>query len=80
MTLKKYTYKGKNMTLVIMLKIRRVATIIAETLNISFDEALEKLYKSETYKAIQNTETTYLYENSAFIVDDLLREWEYNVK
>lgn len=76
MRLGKYIYRGKDMTLFIFMKIRGVTNILAEKLDIPFEEALRRLYKTEAYKkGITNTETNYLYENSAFIADEVLREW-----
>jgi len=43
-----------------------------------FEEILAELYKSNTYKALQNTKSTMWAESSEFIVDEVFREWESN--
>ena len=49
--------------------------ILSEKTNESFEKVLEKFYKSRTYKALQNTQSTLWAESSEFIVDEVLREW-----
>ena len=45
-----YTFNGKDITMNVCLQIRAVVNIIQEQLNLSFEDAMLELYRSETYK------------------------------
>lgn len=72
----KYSYKGQDITLDIIMKIEKIISIICEKTGETFEEVLKKFYESNTYKALQNTESVLWAESSQYIVDELFREWE----
>jgi hypothetical protein len=72
----KYSYKGEDITLDIIMKIERIVEILCYRTGKPFEEVLYEIYKSNTYKILQNTETVLWAESSEFIVDELFREWE----
>ncbi|AOR24134.1 hypothetical protein [Clostridium taeniosporum] len=72
----KYSYKGQDITLDIIMKVEKIISIICEKTGETFEEVLKKFYKSNTYKALQNTESVLWAESSQYIVDELFREWE----
>jgi len=73
----KYSYKGQDITLDIVMKIEKIVRIVSERTGKTFEEILSKFYESRTYKALQNTESVLWAESSEFIVDELFREWEH---
>ncbi|AWK52538.1 hypothetical protein DIC82_16720 [Clostridium beijerinckii] len=72
----KYSYKGQDITLDILIKIEKIVRIVSERTGKTFEEVIKEFYESRTYKALQNTESGLWAESSEFIVDELLREWE----
>ena len=76
--IQKYLYNDEDITLDIIMKIEKVVRILCERTGKQFEEILAELYKSNTYKALQNTKSTMWAESSEFIVDELFREWESN--
>lgn len=72
----KYSYKGQDITLDIVMKIEKVVRIVCERTGKSFEDAIKEFYGSRTYKALQNTQSVLWAESSEFIVDELFREWE----
>lgn len=72
--MKKYSYKGQDITLDIIMKIEKVIEMICGETGKSFEEALKDFYESKTYKTLQKTESTLWAESSAFIVDEFFRE------
>ncbi|MDK2828945.1 MAG: hypothetical protein PWP67_1759 [Clostridium butyricum] len=72
----KYSYKGQDITLDIIMKIEKIIRIVCERKGKTFEEATKEFYESRTYKALQNTQSTLWAESSEFIVDELFREWE----
>lgn len=68
----KYTYKGKDISFLIIRKIEQVASIIAEKKNIDFEEAYQNFLKSQIYEALQNTDTLMWFENAEFIASEYL--------
>lgn len=72
----KYSYKGQDITLDIVMKIEKVVRIVCERTGKSFEDAIKEFYESRKYKALQNTQSVLWAESSEFIVDELFREWE----
>jgi hypothetical protein len=72
----KYSYKGQDITLDIVMKIEKIVRIVSERTGKTFEEVIKEFYESKTYKTLQNTESVLWAESSEFIVDELLREWE----
>lgn len=72
----KYSYKGQDITLDIIMKIEKIIRIVCESTGKNFEEAAKEFYESRTYKALQNTESILWAESSEFIVDELFRELE----
>jgi hypothetical protein len=71
---KKYSYNGKDLTALILLKIEHVVRIISEQNNLPFDECYPAFILSRTYRNLINTETLLCGESAEFIVDDYRRE------
>jgi len=72
--IKKYSYKEQDITLDIVMKIEKIVRIVSQKIGKTFEEALSEFYKSNTYKALQNTDSVLWAESSEYIVDELLRE------
>jgi len=72
----KYSYKGQDITLDIVMKIEKIVRIVSERTGKTFEEVIKEFYESKTYKTLQNTESVLWAESSEFIVDELFREWE----
>jgi hypothetical protein len=70
----KYIYKDKDLTTLMIFKIEKIASIIAEKEHIQFDAAYAKFIASETYRILQNPQTLMWGENAEFIVDEYYRE------
>ena len=70
----KYVYNGSDLTTLILFKIEKIASIIAEKENAAFDAAYAKFLTSETYRILQRPETLMWGENAEFIVDEYYRE------
>ena len=70
----KYSYKGQDITLDIVMKIEKIVRIVSERTGKTFEEVLGEFYESRTYEALQNTESVLWAESSEFIVDELFRE------
>lgn len=76
--MQKYLYNGEDITLDILMKIEKVVRILCQRTGEQFEQILSDFYKSNTYKALQNTQSTMWAESSEFIVDEVFREWESN--
>jgi len=70
----KYVYKGDDLTTLIIFKVEKIASIIAEKETIAFDAAYAKFIASKTYRILQRPETLMWGENAEFIVDEYYRE------
>lgn len=57
-------------------KIGRLATLLAERLNIDTERALDLLYNSRTYELLVNPDSGLQLQSDAYILADLLRELE----
>lgn len=69
-----YTFHGKDITMNICIQIRAVVDILQERLNISFEEAMLRVYQSETYKILQETENALWAESAEYIADRYFEE------
>jgi len=72
----KYIYKGRDLSFIIVRKIGRIVSLIAESNQCSFDEAYGDFLNSHTYKVLQETRSVMWYENVEFVVDEYFRELE----
>ena len=68
------SYRGQDITLDVMMKTEHVVTLIAETEQLTFDEALILFTKTRTYRSLMNTESLMWSESAEFILDEYLRE------
>ncbi|PID80228.1 MAG: hypothetical protein CSB19_00575 [Clostridiales bacterium] len=69
-----YFYKGKDITMNVIIQIRDVIDIIKREEEISFIEAVNKFYDSKTYKVLKDTETALWAEPSHYIADRYYEE------
>jgi hypothetical protein len=72
----KYVYKGRDLSFIIVRKIARIVSLIAESKKCSFDESYLDFLESNTYRALQETRSLMWYENVEFVVDEYFRELE----
>ena len=70
----KILYNGQEINFIIMQKIERIVSIIAEKKNISFDSAYTDFSASRLYKSLQNPASLLWTENAEFIVDEFYRQ------
>jgi len=70
----KYVYKGKDISFLVVRKIEQVVSLIAEKKNKTFEEAYSYFLNSQTYIALQNTNTLMWFENAEFIVEEYLND------
>jgi hypothetical protein len=70
----KYIYKNEDITLDMMFKIERIATILTKREHKDFDNALAAFLSSRTYRALQQTDNALWAESSEYIADDYQRE------
>lgn len=70
----KYIFKGEDITTDVLFKIEHIASILAETEKISFDDAYEKFVFSNTFNILQRVENLYWAESAEFIADEYFRE------
>jgi hypothetical protein len=66
----KYIYKGKDISFLVIKKIEQVVFLIAEKENKAFETAYSDFLNSQTYKALQNTNSLMWFENAEFIVGE----------
>ncbi len=57
-------------------KIARIATMLAESLNIDSVRALDILYNSHTFELLSNPESGLQLQSDSYILTDLMRELE----
>jgi hypothetical protein len=55
-------------------KTGRIATLLADRLNIDIERALDLLYNSHTYDLLTNPDSGLQLQSDAYIINDLLRE------
>jgi hypothetical protein len=70
----KYVYNGQDITTDIVMKIEHVVNLIADRQSRDFDKTYRDFLGSETYAALQNTESLMWAESAEFIVDEYYRE------
>ena len=71
-----YSFKGKDITMNVCIQIRDVLKLLQERFHISFEEAVLRFYKSETYKTLQETENCLWAESAEYIADRYYDEQE----
>lgn len=64
-----YTFNGQDITMVICLLIRDVVNEIRKKSNLSFGDAVDAFYASDTYTTLQNTENALWAEPTGYIAD-----------
>ena len=69
-----YTFQGKDITMNVCIQIRAVVDILQEKLKISFEEAILRFYRSNTYKTLQGTENALWAESAEYIADRYFEE------
>jgi len=69
-------YNGQELTFLLVQKIERIVSIIAEIENTSFDSTYSKFLSSKIYKSLQIPASLLWAENAEFIADEYLREKE----
>lgn len=69
-----YTFNGKDITMNVCIQIRAVVNELQRRLNISFEDAVMRFYKSQTYKTLQNTENALWAESAEYIADRYFEE------
>lgn len=69
-----YVFNGKNITMNVCIQIRAVLDVLQERLNISFWEALDMFYKSDTYETLRNVENGFWAESAEYIADRFMEE------
>jgi len=70
----RYVYNGNDLTTLILFKIEKIASIIADKEASAFDAAYAEFIASNTYRLLQRPETLMWGENAEFIVDEYYRE------
>jgi hypothetical protein len=70
----KIMYNGQELTFILVQKIDRIVSIIAEKENILFDFAYTNFSTSKTYRSLQNPESLLWAESAEFIADEYFRE------
>ena len=74
MTEKIYSFNGKDIKMNVCIQIRDVVKLLQEHFQISFEEAVLRFYKSETYKTLQETENGLWAESAEYIADRYYEE------
>ena len=69
-----YTFQRKDITMNVCIQIRAVVDILQEKLKISFEEAILRFYRSNTYKTLQETENALWAESAEYIADRYFEE------
>lgn len=69
-----YSFNGKDITMNACIQIRDVIKILQNYFQISFEEAVLRFYKSETYKTLQQTENGLWAESAEYIADRYYEE------
>ena len=67
-------FNGKDITMNVCIQIRDVVKLLQEHFQISFEEAVLRFYKSETYKTLQETENGLWAESAEYIADRYYEE------
>jgi hypothetical protein len=67
-------YKGQDVTVDVTLKIEHVVNIIAEQERLDFDAAYRRFAKTQTYAALQNTNSLMWAESAEYIADRYFEE------
>ena len=69
-----FEYNGKDITMNVCIQIELIADIIAKKDDITFLEALGKLYNSKTFKILKQTENGLWAESAEYIADRYYEE------
>jgi hypothetical protein len=74
-----YTYKGKNITALVLTKLEHVVSLLAERSGDSFENCYISFIRSKAYCNLIDTETLLWSESAEFIIDDYCREEERSI-
>lgn len=69
-----YSFNGKDITMNVCIQIRDVLKLLQQHFHITFEEAVLRFYKSETYKTLQETENGLWAESAEYIADRYYEE------
>ena len=69
-----YEFNGKDITMNVCIQIRAVINIIQEQFHLSFPEAMERFYLSNTYVKLKETENGLWAESAGYIADRYFEE------
>ena len=64
-----YTFNGQDITILMCMLIRDIVHEIRKQNNISFVDAVDAFYESDTYRTLQNTDNALWAESAAYIAD-----------
>lgn len=71
-----YSFNGKDITMNVCIQIRDVVKLLQEHYKSSFEDAVLRFYRSETYKVLQETENGLWAESAEYIADRYYDEIE----
>ena len=71
-----YSYKGQNLTALILMKIEQIVGIISESEKRPFKDCYRDFLLSRAYRNLSDTDTLLWGESAESIVDDYMREKE----
>lgn len=71
-----YSFNGKDITMNVCIQIRDVVKLLQGYYQISFEDAVLRFYRSETYKVLQETENGLWAESAEYIADRYYDEVE----
>lgn len=69
-----YMYKGKDVSLIFMMKITEVCKCISKETGIKFQNVAPSYYASNTYKAMVDTDNGLWLEPAGYIANQFLKE------
>ena len=67
-------FNGKDITMNVCIQIRDVIKLLQQHFHITFEEAVLRFYKSETYKTLQETENGLWAESAEYMADRYYEE------
>lgn len=71
-----YYFNNQDVTMNVLLQIHKIINLIQLNENISFQQALEKFYKSNAYNKLTRIENGLLFESHNFLYNYFLKEYE----
>lgn len=71
-----YYFNNQDVTMNVLLQIHKIINLIQLNENISFQQALEKFYESNTYNKLTQVDNGFLFESHNFLYNCFLKEYE----